>query len=1132
MNLTTLIPDALEIAVSFEPIVGDGSSGLTGVADRLQSQDFGGAAGALGSLLLERVDAALPAEGGLPFQGAIGTLSSLANVSGAPPADLTSALDRPLAEVDGILARLPQLVESLNEAARLIEQAQGGDVGPLVQTAAGALLDVAGSVAGPDLAGLDGWRAYLVELAEEIRALIELGGSQDEIRDRLLAAALARIREAIVGLAPEVTSLLEGAEEFLGGLLPDIPALDLPGLRDAAIARLDAVRTAAEADAPDLQALVDEYNVAARLVTDTFHNLLDDLEAALSNPLLTPGGVAGIVGGEIDRVRATKVDDFSDVEARVEAFFTRIEESVDAVDLSAIGEGIDGFFGTVQGAIETVNPASIEEQIDAVTAQVDGTLERVGETITTLTSQVQGWLTELTDGVRGGLAELGEVGPDGRFHFAFESEIDGLYARVDALIQGDPANPGAFSIRGTLEEFRSSITALIGELETLLTGLVDQLIAARDQAASALDGVRAEIEAVDPQAVMDQANAALEGAFEQIGTLDFGVVVDPVIEELEKARDELAAIDVSQLDDFLREALATALEAVLSLDFEVEITGAVMVEFDELLDIPRNLLRQVGEKVNELIARITDISPEALFEPLQAQIDRMTSVLDVEIAPALAPLTDAFEELVERVRGLDPTQFLTPLVEGFEQLTGTLDGLEPEALLQPVQAQIDDLADRVRSIDLDAPLASVNAVFGDIDRFLDGIDPRTLLAPLREPFGLVNRTLEPLRPSVLLAPVADVLDQVGDLVDAIPDSIGDTLATLFDEAMSRADSLDPTALFAQIRVPIEALRARLDLIRPGALLHALQQAYTPVRAAVSASDGRTGASVTVRLEIGTPTLSFGAVIGRYERLVARLDEVLAGLDPAPLAAAYGEARGRIEELLPRAIRDDMTASRLRTLIGLADPSQFMERLDAIYQRVLDKLNLLDPAQIIEPLGEVYDAVRAAVAAVDIGQLTARIETLLGRVAELIESISLEDVLQPVLALVDELKGIVGAIDPAPLIEGLSDRFDALIDLFEQFGPQAIIDELQEAWEALAGRIRELFDLEVIAEPLLGVFEAVQTLLGGLDAGVLVATIDARLQLLRDDLEEALERTAAAFRAMISAVPLRGAGAGASASVSL
>jgi hypothetical protein len=49
--------------------------------------------------------------------------------------------------------------------------------------------------------------------------------------------------------------------------------------------------------------------------------------------------------------------------------------------------------------------------------------------------------------------------------------------------------------------------------------------------------------------------------------------------------------------------------------------------------------------------------------------------------------------------------------------------------------------------------------------------------------------------------------------------------------------------------------------------------------------------------------------------------------------------------------------------------------------------------------------------------------------------------------------------------------------------------------------------------------------------VLVATIDARLQLLRDELEEALERTAAAFRAMISAVPLRG-GAGAGASVSL
>jgi hypothetical protein len=368
-------------------------------------------------------------------------------------------------------------------------------------------------------------------------------------------------------------------------------------------------------------------------------------------------------------------------------------------------------------------------------------------------------------------------------------------------------------------------------------------------------------------------------------------------------------------------------------------------------------------------------------------------------------------------------------------------------------------------------------------------------------------------------------------VDTIPDTIGDTLGALFDEAMSRADSLNPTAVFEQVGAPVQALRGRLDLIRPGAIVHLLQQAYTPVRAAVAASDGRTGATVTVRLEVGSPTLAFGAVIGRYERLIARLDEVLAALDPAQLGDAYEAARGRIEELLPLAIRDDMTASRLRTLIGLADPAQWMARLDGIFERIVAKLNLLDPAQIIEPLGEVYDTVRESIGAVNIGNLTARIEALLGRVAELIESISLEAVLEPVLALVDELKGIVGAIDPAPLIEAFGDRFEALIDLFEQFGPQSIIDELQQAWEALAGRIRELFQLEVIAEPLLGVFEAVQTLLGGLDAGVLVATIDARLQLLRDDLEEALERTAAAFRAMISAVPLRG-GAGASASVGI
>src|SRR5690606_36365656 len=250
--------------------------------------------------------------------------------------------------------------------------------------------------------------------------------SQDEIRDRLLAAALARVSEAILTLAPAITDLLSGAEGFLSGLLPDIPALDLNGLRDTAVARLDAIRIAADADGPDLDALVTEYTTALHAVTDTFHNVLDDLEGALSHPLLTPGGVSNILGGEIDRIRSVKVQDFSDVEARVDAFFTSIEESVDSVDLSAIGDGIDAFFGTVQEAISAVDPAAFEAQIDAITGEVDQGLDRVAETITTVTAQVQGWLTGLTDEIRSGLAGLGEMGPDGRFHFAFESEIDGL----------------------------------------------------------------------------------------------------------------------------------------------------------------------------------------------------------------------------------------------------------------------------------------------------------------------------------------------------------------------------------------------------------------------------------------------------------------------------------------------------------------------------------------------------------------------------------------------------------------------------------------------------------------------------------------------------------------------------------
>jgi uncharacterized protein YggT (Ycf19 family) len=363
----------------------------------------------------------------------------------------------------------------------------------------------------------------------------------------------------------------------------------------------------------------------------------------------------------------------------------------------------------------------------------------------------------------------------------------------------------------------------------------------------------------------------------------------------------------------------------------------------------------------------------------------------------------------------------------------------------------------------------------------------------------------------------------------ISDAVIGQIRGVYDEALARVDSLDPTAVFTEIRGLTDGFRARLDALQPAAVLHALQQAYTPALAAVTASDTRAGSTFTLQLEPLAPTLAFGAVIGRYERVAARVRGVLDALDPAALQAGYAEARAKLDTLLPLAVRDDITPGRLRALLGLMDPETWITRLDAIHQRLRDKLAVLDPAALLAPLVTAHGRLRAALGAIDVGRIAGKIEAIVDRIGELIRSLSLESILAPVLRLIERLRAVVGGLDPAPLVAALGARFQALIDVFEEFGPEALIESLSAAWSRVADRIGELFDLETIAAPVLAIFDALRALLGGLDAGPLIGTVEAKLDALRAQLEDALDRTAAAFRAMIAAAPV---GGGASAGVSV
>src|SRR6266542_1959440 len=134
VDLRTIIPSVDAVRAPLAAILGDQGSGLIGVTARLEGQDFGGSAGALGALFQRE------------------------------------------------LVRIPQIVELIGGVAGDVERARGGDLAPLVQRAGAGLNGAVQAISGPDLAGFDEWRRYLLELADLLRPLVDAGGTPDEIR--------------------------------------------------------------------------------------------------------------------------------------------------------------------------------------------------------------------------------------------------------------------------------------------------------------------------------------------------------------------------------------------------------------------------------------------------------------------------------------------------------------------------------------------------------------------------------------------------------------------------------------------------------------------------------------------------------------------------------------------------------------------------------------------------------------------------------------------------------------------------------------------------------------------------------------------------------------------------------------
>ena len=795
-----------------------------------------------------------------------------AAVSALP--DPTPLIDELSARIDEIAEAIPSLdADALQARVDAVEAlaTRGPDVGAVEELR--ARVEELAVLAGrePDLAPVDELRARVDELAavavqepdlsavDELRARVEelavLAGREpdlapvDELRARVDELAAVAVQEPDLSAVDELRARVEELA-VLAGREPDLTPVD--ELR----ARVDelAVLAAREPDlsaVDELRAKMDE--VAAVAVQEPDLRAVHELRARVDE-------LALLAAREPDSAP------LDELRARIDELATRPH---DTAPVDALRARLDELAAVVE--LATASRQKIHARVDWL----------AGELATTIAAQEPDTVA------------LGEL----------RSRLDALAAAVER----GPDTAALDEIRGRVEKLgaRAGNDELIGALETRVTQLEEQLVAATLAAETPAAELREEMRRVAESTVVERESLA-QSLFARVEEITSTVPREDELVELRTRFDELAARPtqdhallerVEQLGARI-DGLGSFEGAITGLRESIEGLEAVRVG-DALatgarlaaLETAVESLGALEDRVREGVARDLDDRARAFAARLASAESRLDTfaALEERIAGLAVDLerrpdTDTLEEVVAAIRAevdeLAARSTVADPSEPLQELSGRIDSLEQDG------------HDRARGLS-DEMSRRTGELATDLGRRIQALVERTEGFVSRdeaaEQTALVHDGLAALRLAAedRDAAVDASLAEADHARIAAHEELGQTIAAL------RAD-LDDRARLADLRLAEEIAGVRSELAEQG-----------------NASDSRLrDAADGVRADLEAKAKDL------HERLEAQSNETSA-------------LRGHLEEL--QAAADDRTAweTRFEGMLEL--------RVDELTRRLADEV---------------------------------------------------------------------------------------------------------------------------------------------------------------------------------------------------
>ncbi len=1074
--------------------------------------------------LLSQAESTLGAQGTVELQGLdprdllgdFGSALKGLQEFGVSPDDLKNSV------VDG-LARLDQLVQ-LESLPALGEVVQG------LQRLVGLLQDAA------DRFGIDSGDLDLNQLLPEISNL-------DEFFDDLIEKALDTIVPQVpseVGAAVETIRILaEGdppnGRELARLLSPLMLGLKLGSLQALAGRIEDFFQgvAAAGGDLSPIEAEIQRLTVEIRAVAAALEDPESDAVFLSARIASIRGGIGLLVHNALPGAAAALSADLAklrpvDLGQALSPLLKPLLTSTRSLPFN-LEEDLMTPIRNLCSHIDSLTPELLDEHFDEVREELEGFAEGTGiellpEAVDDLFDLVVDTMREVPvqrlrddlidalDAIEARIREFGSF----QAPAAITDKVREFEARIEAV---DP-----MAVQQKIAEFSSQIDALADSLPIEAIGQEIQNLNAA--AGSAIEQFADSLDALSRK--VDELATRVE-------TIDLSQASSASIELVSDIRRTVEeAVGSEDVPEAAKVAIGAAAGGLKKIDFTAEIRAPFNLALDQIdVSVVTQPLEPVTAQVREALSKIT---PRALVDELEGPFDQLLFEMGKLRPQALtAGLSAEFQQLVSSLEELRPQNLVAPLQEEFEGLTARLrEVLDPAPLIAPLNALYEKLQELLEFLDMEKILGKILQKTAGIptqvgQRLQETLQKRVGAAsdlPETDPTDDLFEWGDFLRP--LAAIVLQVRSKIQGLAETILGEAFETLQKPLQELVGLAD--DAGALASRTADAVEGRFAVVDLLADSGPGEELRLALNELEGAVASSSasfsGQAAVEVNGHLAAMQVDLEAQALLEIRGQAEARIDELTIGLSAPGLANDLRLLGERLGDLVPdELLAPDAAAGvseRIASFFDVIDFTALADELDQCGATVRAKLEGF-ARRIAEHLvriwNVIFEAVEPLTPAGMIGRIQAGMQRVRDEFAVLDPSVFEEELREIVDALIDALE----VFSPASLASQLNGVFDPLKAKIEQLDPAVLLGDLSPI-ETAIGRFESLRPSLVLA-PLLDATSQLEKALDGLLAIDFGATLEAAVENIKAQLDEAVSEVEAEIQALLSFLTAQAGGGG-------